>query len=641
MTLTRRELLGSALITWSGSGNGAWGQARSLALYGRDETAPAAIELRAGPVTAMFEPEIGFLRYVRYGDRELLRGMYAAVRDKVWGTVRPRIRNVVLENRGNAFKLTFEVECKQDDIDFPWHGVITGDAAGTVRFEMNGTARSTFLKNRLGFAILHPLKECAGQPCMVETVDGKVQNGRFPDTISPHQPFFNIRSITHSVQQGLQVQVRMEGDTFEMEDHRNWTDANFKTYCTPLGKPYPVEVKAGTPVRQSVTVRLIGKPEGGKVRVGDGVDIRVNGELHSRPATIGSAWTGTDPDANMLKMSRLAHTRVDLRLWEAGWQESLRSAARLGLPLEAAVFATDNADQEFGRVAAAAKGVRVARWLVFHQKESSTREQWLRVARKRLPGGAPIGGGSNVYFTELNRERPATGAIDVACYSVNPQVHAFDNQTLMENLSAQADTVRSAMHFLNGKPVAVTPVTLRPRFNPQAVGPSGAPAASRVDPRQKSLLAAAWTLGSVKYLSEAGASSATYYEMAGPAGLMEGRQTFPLFHVLADVNEYAGAEVAVSMSSDPLRVVSLAMDRRGERRLMLANLTPTLQVARLWDGWLGRRVTLRRLDEHSFQDATTKAGAFRGADSEWVQFPSGRLDVALMPYGVVTLDGYA
>lgn len=83
------------------------------------------------------------------------------------------------------------------------------------------------------------------------------------------------------------------------------------------------------------------------------------------------------------------------------------------------------------------------------------------------------------------------------------------------------------------------------------------------------------------------------------------------------------------------------MDRRGERRLILANLTPTLQLARLWDGWLGRRVTLRRLDEHSFIDATAKPAAFRNADSEWVQFPSGRLDVALMPYAVVTLDGYA
>ena len=29
------------------------------------------------------------------------------------------------------------------------------------------------------------------------------------------------------------------GDVFEMEDQRNWTDASFKTYCTPLRQPFP------------------------------------------------------------------------------------------------------------------------------------------------------------------------------------------------------------------------------------------------------------------------------------------------------------------------------------------------------------------------------------------------------------------
>ena len=32
------------------------------------------------------------------------------------------------------------------------------------------------------------------------------------------------------------------GETFEMEDQRNWTDASFKTYCTPLSLPYPIKI---------------------------------------------------------------------------------------------------------------------------------------------------------------------------------------------------------------------------------------------------------------------------------------------------------------------------------------------------------------------------------------------------------------
>ncbi len=31
----------------------------------------------------------------------------------------------------------------------------------------------------------------------------------------------------------------MEGDTYEMEDQRNWTDASYKTYVRPLAYPGP------------------------------------------------------------------------------------------------------------------------------------------------------------------------------------------------------------------------------------------------------------------------------------------------------------------------------------------------------------------------------------------------------------------
>ena len=41
-----------------------------------------------------------------------------------------------------------------------------------------------------------------------------------------------------------------------MEDQRNWTDASFKTYGTPLKNPSPVEVKAGTKISQTFALTL-------------------------------------------------------------------------------------------------------------------------------------------------------------------------------------------------------------------------------------------------------------------------------------------------------------------------------------------------------------------------------------------------
>ena len=41
-----------------------------------------------------------------------------------------------------------------------------------------------------------------------------------------------------------------------MEDQRNWTDASYKTFSTPLRLPYPVEVPAGARIAQTVTLAL-------------------------------------------------------------------------------------------------------------------------------------------------------------------------------------------------------------------------------------------------------------------------------------------------------------------------------------------------------------------------------------------------
>ena len=48
----------------------------------------------------------------------------------------------------------------------------------------------------------------------------------------------------------------MTGDTYEMEDQRNWTDASYKTYIRPLAEPWPYELSQGTQREQSVTVEI-------------------------------------------------------------------------------------------------------------------------------------------------------------------------------------------------------------------------------------------------------------------------------------------------------------------------------------------------------------------------------------------------
>src|SRR4051794_871857 len=53
--------------------------------WGRTEDQPESLSLRAGPLSLRYEE--GGLRYIRLGDREVLRRVYVAVRDRNWGTI--------------------------------------------------------------------------------------------------------------------------------------------------------------------------------------------------------------------------------------------------------------------------------------------------------------------------------------------------------------------------------------------------------------------------------------------------------------------------------------------------------------------------------------------------------------------------
>jgi hypothetical protein len=540
-------------------------------------TAAPVRQLRAGPLTLEFDPEIGFIRYVRLGDREVLRGIYAAVRDSTWLTVPASIGNVEVADRSGGFTLTFDADCRQGPIHFLWRGTVTGADDGTLRFELDGEAKTSFQRNRIGFCVLHPLRECVGQPYIAEDPSGQTTRGTFPRDISPHQPVKNLRSISHEAAPGLTAKVTFEGDIFEMEDHRNWTDGNFKTYCTPLEKPFPVDVPAGTRIRQAVELRLIGTPPAPR-SASSGAPVVF--ESTSRTPTIlpaiGFGWTPMPKTATAaIRKLRPAHLRVDLHL-ESDWKPVLDAAIRDGkavdAPLELAVFANL---KTIGQLEAAAARFKppAARWLIYPSDDLVTSKELLAEARKRIPAAAgPLGGGTNHYFTELNRQRMAASLVDTACYSINPQVHAFDDRSLIENLEPQADTVLTARKFLGATPIAVSPVTLRPRFNPMAK-PWKYDDPGRFDPRQSTPFAAAWTVGSVKYLAEAGAKSVTYFETFGPGGCLNDSGAYPLYDSFAMLAPVARTRVFPVSSSDPLRAVALRLESEKLSRLLLVNLT--------------------------------------------------------------------
>jgi hypothetical protein len=59
----------------------------------------------AGPLTLLYEA--GELRAVRLGEREVLRRVYVAVRDRNWGTILPTFSEVRIERGDDRFAIGF------------------------------------------------------------------------------------------------------------------------------------------------------------------------------------------------------------------------------------------------------------------------------------------------------------------------------------------------------------------------------------------------------------------------------------------------------------------------------------------------------------------------------------------------------
>ena len=638
--------------------------------YGKDEPLPERVPLRAGPLSMVFEN--GDLRYVRYGSQVILLRVYWAVRDQNWATVTNAMSNLQIDAQADSFRIRYDAECKDaaSGIDFTATTTITGDATGKLSVVLEGDANSMFLRNRLGFCVLQPAS-AAGAECMVTHDNGKRETANLPIYIYAHQPlkpFEEIRSLRQKLSDGVWADFQFEGDIFEMEDQRNWTDASFKTFCTPLRLPYPVEVPQGTHIRQAVQVQIVGntgKPiKPAKVtaptRPATPIKFIAGAAAQALPAIgLGQAYGGkvlSKKAVERLRALKLNHLRVDLHLSDAGsvkeLQRATKDAEALGVPLEVALFVkAESAETQLQAVRAMFDmiGPKVRQWLVYPAVESQTEaapiQQLVSTAREQLADykfgkKAMFASGSDADFIFANKQAQAyAGVAGMDAFSTpsNPQVHAFDNSSLTETLAAEATLVKSAKRLVRNKPVFITPLTFRWRWNAYTSGPSvrGVPVS---DARQASLFGADWTLGSIKYLAQAGAASATYFETVGERGVLAADgSAHPMYHVFADVAEFAGGETLTSKSSEPLVVEGLVLRKGRRTRTLLANMTNTPQSVTL--SRLGAKVTIKRLDEATAGQAMKSPETWRALSGESVKTDDGKLVVALLPYAVVRVDG--
>ena len=72
--------------------------------------------MRAGPLSVVFDA--GDLRYLKLGEREVIRRIYAAVRDRNWGTVPAEISDLKTQMADDHFRITYTSTHRQGEIHF-------------------------------------------------------------------------------------------------------------------------------------------------------------------------------------------------------------------------------------------------------------------------------------------------------------------------------------------------------------------------------------------------------------------------------------------------------------------------------------------------------------------------------------------
>ncbi|XWN30305.1 MAG: hypothetical protein ROR55_22900 [Devosia sp.] len=651
---------------------------KAILLTGTEEPPAEATTLSAGPVSAVFED--GALRTIAIGGVEAIRAIAFVVRDANWGTYAPSIENLMIEEEPGRFAITYAARCGDRTQSLSYAVSITGRPDG-VSFKVTGTPGGDFRTNRTGFAVLHPVEGVAGAPATVRHTDGSEEKATFPDTIMPSQPFFDMAAVTHEVAPGVSVTATLEGDAYEMEDQRNWTDASFKTYIRPLSRPFPYTLPGGERFEQRVSLAFHGTPP-----TGAGVDAAVT-------VTVGDV-AGTMPDLGLAVTSALAEAalpvadtlkRANVRTLVATYDPrvgddaaglgrlvALATAIGASLTLEAILplvdadgAPTDDPAVLAEDVAALAKVVREggveldaivplpACYLRSYQPsgpwpKAPDLTKVYEAVREAFPGVAIVGG-MHSYFTELNRKWPPLGAIDAITHSTTAVVHAADDVSVMETLEALPSVFSSVRAKVGEMPYRVGPSGIAMRFNPYGAGTLPNPDGKRLamaeaDPRQFALFNAAWTLGYLARAAAGGVDGVCLHGPVGPFGLVHakgsgapnwfdsvGAMVYPAYAIVAGLAGLSGTPVRAVTSSAPGTVLGLAVEGKDGQVLWLANLTAKDQWVKV-KGIEGTKAVV--LDEDSVVSACIDPFA-------WVSetMPLSPGPVSLKPYAVMRVSG--
>jgi hypothetical protein len=620
------------------------GVSDDILLRGSESPLPLMVPLKCGPFSLYYEA--GNLRYISIAGKEVIRMVYPALRGTSWETCLPEISSEQIDAGKDSFSISYQAVYRKLPVQFKAQIDIMGDKSGRIIFRYVGEAEADFLKNRIGLCVLHPL-DCAGMPVTIVHSDGIREQSVFPKLVAPGQPFMDVQSMLWNPHESIEMSIDFTGDIFETEDQRNWTDASYKTYSTPLANPFPLLVKAGETIEQSVCIQAIRAPLNNTVDIPASISVSVDTENRVQLPALGLRRPEQneklgDVELKLIKRLDLDHYRVDLHFKDENWSQLFSTgnseAKKLNLPLLMALHFDQDPSSEAKLFVEKCFDIfpQIEEIILFMEGRDATPHNLFDEVEALLREGlhhARIGVGTAYNFAEFNRNGPYPGRADFLAFSSNPQIHAGDNRTLIENLQAYSSVIKTAVHNEGNRPVYISPVSLQPFGTGQDYS---------VDPRQDSLFGAGWTLGAIHQLAEAGAHALTIFGSCTELGILPasekntGTQVSPVFLMMAALLELKGF-VVKTVSSDPLSLDALVCTSGNKTRVFLINHSGNAISVKV-QGISGDAVWLR-IDPALLRSCRLDPDEFAKADNQSLQLDSNAA-FSLSPYsiGIINLD---
>lgn len=577
---------------------------RLVALFGTSEPPETGEKIAFGGFAA--DIHTAAARNIFFRGREVLRAVAFVVRGQGWST--SRLKRDAIQICETDGELTLRIEGRTTETETRLEFLLQIRISSKGGFDLSAecTPEADFVTNRTGFVVLHPAINVAGGSVNLTHPDGTIKQTRFPALVAPAQPMEDIRALSYAVAPGMKATITMTGETFEMEDQRNWLDSTFKTYSRPISRPHPYLLPGGETFRQSVRIQVAADACPAASPSEEQVCRCSFGELEGVLPGFGTAST----KGNLLQSEAvretygglsLNHLLCDVDLEKDPGTAMSRHAgfAKLLAPggtvtLETAVSGQDP-ESELVRLAALVRdaGLEPCRLSVFMREylrayqptapkpKTMTFEAFYATARRVFPG-IPVGGGMYSHFTELNRTRAAASGADYVTHTTCPIVHDRDDQSVMQSLEALPAVFATTRDFAPGKPYRIGPSGISLRHNPGSGIVMANPKQVRKehsgdDPRWRGLFGAAYLAGYAAEAAAAQLEAVTFGSIATETAFARdaGNGTvklFPTYRVMAVLGAASHRPHLVSSSSQPTTLRVLAWQESEVRyRALFAN----------------------------------------------------------------------